>query len=54
MARNAVHAALARNTEMLIGRGHGRVVPVPERLVGTERIAYRDATGKFAEPGRWA
>jgi 6-phosphofructokinase 1 len=29
MARNAVHAALAGNTEMLIGRWHGRFVHVP-------------------------
>jgi 6-phosphofructokinase 1 len=29
MARNAVHAAMAGNTEMLIGRWHGRFVHVP-------------------------
>jgi 6-phosphofructokinase 1 len=29
MARNAVHAALAGNTEMLIGQWHGRFVHVP-------------------------
>ena len=29
MARNAVHAALAGNTEMLVGRWHGRFVHVP-------------------------
>jgi 6-phosphofructokinase 1 len=29
LARNAVHAALAGNTEMLIGRWHGRFVHVP-------------------------
>ena len=33
MARNAVHAALAGNTEMLIGRWHGRFVHVPMPLV---------------------
>jgi 6-phosphofructokinase 1 len=32
MARNAVHAALAGNTEMLIGRWHGRFVHVPMPL----------------------
>jgi 6-phosphofructokinase 1 len=29
MARNAVHAAMAGNTEILIGRWHGRFVHVP-------------------------
>ena len=33
MARNAVHAAMAGNTEMLIGRWHGRFVHVPLPLV---------------------
>lgn len=32
MARNAVHAALAGNTEVLIGRWHGRFVHVPMAL----------------------
>jgi 6-phosphofructokinase 1 len=32
MARNAVHAAMAGNTEMLIGRWHGRFVHVPMGL----------------------
>jgi 6-phosphofructokinase 1 len=32
MARNAVHAAMAGNTEMLIGRWHGRFVLVPSPL----------------------
>ncbi|MFZ5893826.1 MAG: ATP-dependent 6-phosphofructokinase [Myxococcota bacterium] len=32
MARNAVHAAMAGNTEMLIGRWHGRFVHVPMQL----------------------
>lgn len=32
MARNAVHAAMAGNTEMLIGRWHGRFVHVPMEL----------------------
>jgi 6-phosphofructokinase 1 len=33
MARNAVHAAMAGNTEMLIGQWHGRFVHVPLPLV---------------------
>ncbi len=32
MARNAVHAAMAGNTAMIIGRWHGRFVHVPMRL----------------------
>jgi 6-phosphofructokinase 1 len=32
MARNAVHAAMAGNTEVLIGRWHGRFVHVPMPL----------------------
>ena len=32
MARNAVHAAMAGNTEMLIGRWHGHFVHVPMPL----------------------
>ena len=32
MARNAVHAAMAGNTEMLIGRWHGRFVHLPVPL----------------------
>lgn len=32
MARNAVHAAMAGNTKMLIGRWHGRFVHVPMHL----------------------
>lgn len=37
MARNAVHAAMAGNTEMLIGRWHGRFVHVPMRLATSGR-----------------
>jgi 6-phosphofructokinase 1 len=33
MARNAVHAAMAGNTEMIIGQWHGRFVHVPLPLV---------------------
>lgn len=37
MARNAVHAAMAGNTEVLIGRWHGRFVHVPMSLATQER-----------------
>lgn len=37
MARNAVHAAMAGNTEMLIGRWHGHFVHVPMRLATLAR-----------------
>jgi 6-phosphofructokinase 1 len=37
MARNAVHAAMAGNTEMLIGRWHGRFVHVPMALATRKR-----------------
>jgi 6-phosphofructokinase 1 len=37
MARNAVHAAMAGNTEMLIGRWHGRFVHVPMKLATRSR-----------------
>jgi hypothetical protein len=37
MARNAVHAAMAGNTEMLIGRWHGRFVHVPMALAARSR-----------------
>jgi 6-phosphofructokinase 1 len=32
MARHAVHAAMAGNTEVLVGRWHGRFVHVPMAL----------------------
>ena len=44
MARNAVHAAMAGNTEMLIGRWHGRFVHVPIPLATRFRKEV-DATG---------
>ncbi len=44
MARNAVHAALAGNTNMLIGRWHGRFVHVPLPLV-TRFRKHVDTTG---------
>jgi 6-phosphofructokinase 1 len=37
MARNAVHAAMAGNTRMLIGRWHGRFVHVPMQLATRQR-----------------
>ncbi|HET9958304.1 MAG TPA: ATP-dependent 6-phosphofructokinase [Polyangiaceae bacterium] len=37
MARNAVHAGMAGNTEMLIGRWHGRFVHVPMELATRTR-----------------
>ena len=37
MARNAVHAAMSGNTEMLIGRWHGRFVHVPMPLATRNR-----------------
>jgi len=44
MARNAVHAALAGNTELLIGRWHGRFVHVPMALATRNRKQV-DPTG---------
>jgi 6-phosphofructokinase 1 len=37
LARNVVHAAMAGNTKMLIGRWHGRFVHVPMALATRER-----------------
>jgi 6-phosphofructokinase 1 len=44
MARNAVHAAMAGNTAMLIGRWHNRFVHVPMELATRERKEV-DPTG---------
>jgi 6-phosphofructokinase 1 len=44
MARNAVHAAMAGNTNMLIGRWHGRFVHVPMPLATRFRKQV-DVTG---------
>jgi 6-phosphofructokinase 1 len=44
MARNAVHAAMAGNTNMLIGRWHGRFVHVPLPLATRFRKQV-DVTG---------
>jgi hypothetical protein len=38
MARNAVHAAMAGNTAMLIGRWHGRFVHVPMTLTSRRSL----------------
>lgn len=37
MARNAVHGAMAGNTEMILGRWHGRFVHVPMKLATRAR-----------------
>ena len=37
LARNAVHAAMAGNTAMLVGRWHGRFVHVPMALATRHR-----------------
>jgi len=60
MARNAVHAAMAGNTEMLIGRWHGRFVHVPMPLATRFRkqvdvaqelwLSVLEATG---QPASW-
>jgi 6-phosphofructokinase 1 len=44
MARNAVHAAMAGNTGMLVGRWHGRFVHVPMALATRQRKEV-DPTG---------
>lgn len=44
MARNAVHAAMAGNTAMLVGRWHGRFVHVPMELATRQRKEV-DPTG---------
>jgi 6-phosphofructokinase 1 len=44
MARNAVHAAMAGNTELLIGRWHGRFVHVP-MPIATRFRKQVDTTG---------
>jgi 6-phosphofructokinase 1 len=61
MARNAVHCAMAGNTEVLIGRWHGRFVHVPMPLTTRFRkqvdvhgdlwMAVVESTG---QPVRWA
>lgn len=61
LARNAVHAAMAGNTEMLVGRWHGRFVHVPMPLATRFRkqvdtagdlwMAVAESTG---QPTSWA
>lgn len=46
LARNAVHAAMAGNTNMLIGRWHGRFVHVPMHLATRYRKQV-DITGNL-------
>ena len=48
MARNAVHAAMAGNTEMLIGQWHGRFVHVPLALATRYPQAGRRQRGPLA------
>jgi 6-phosphofructokinase 1 len=62
LARNAVHAAMAGNTEMLVGRWHGRFVHVPMPLATRYRkqvdthgdlwTAVIESTGQPAAWGR--
>jgi 6-phosphofructokinase 1 len=46
MARNAVHAAMAGNTAMLVGRWHGRFVHVP-MAVATQKRKEVDPKGEL-------
>jgi 6-phosphofructokinase 1 len=48
MARNAVHAAMAGNTNMLIGRWHGRFVHVPMALATRFRKQVESTRQPFA------
>jgi 6-phosphofructokinase 1 len=61
MARNAVHAAMAGNTEMLIGRWHGRFVHVPMPLatrfrkqVDTSGDLWMAVVESTGQPVSWA
>jgi 6-phosphofructokinase 1 len=61
MARNAVHAALAGNTEVLIGRWHGRFVHVPMPLatrfrkqVDTHSDLWMSVVESTGQPVSWA
>jgi 6-phosphofructokinase 1 len=61
MARNAVHAAMAGNTEMLIGRWHGRFVHVPMPLatrfrkqVDTAGDLWMSVVESTGQPLSWA
>lgn len=61
MARNAVHAAMAGNTAMLIGRWHGHCVHVPmalairdRRHVDTEGDLWMSVIEATGQPRQWA
>jgi 6-phosphofructokinase 1 len=60
MARNAVHAAMAGNTEVLIGRWHGRFVHVPMPLatrfrkqVDTSADLWMSVVESTGQPVAW-
>jgi 6-phosphofructokinase 1 len=60
MARNAVHAAMAGNTEVLIGRWHGRFVHVPMPLatrfrkqVDTHSDLWMSVVESTGQPVSW-
>lgn len=60
MARNAVHAAMAGNTELLIGRWHGRFVHVPMPLatrfrkqVDTHSDLWMSVVESTGQPVSW-
>jgi 6-phosphofructokinase 1 len=60
LARNAVHAAMAGNTEMLVGRWHGRFVHVPMPLatryrkqVDTDGDLWTAVVESTGQPPAW-
>jgi 6-phosphofructokinase 1 len=60
MARNAVHAAMAGNTEVLIGQWHGRFVHVPMPLatrfrkqVDTHSDLWMSVVESTGQPMSW-
>jgi 6-phosphofructokinase 1 len=61
MARNAVHAAMAGNTEMLVGRWHGRFVHVPlplatryRKQVDTTSDLWMSVVESTGQPLAWS
>src|SRR6185295_17627599 len=61
MARHAVHAAMAGNTEMLIGRWHGRFVHVPlplatryRKQVDTTSDLWMSVVESTGQPLSWS
>jgi hypothetical protein len=61
LARNAVHAAMAGNTDMLIGRWHGRFVHVPMPLttrfrkqVDTADELWMSVVESTGQPRSWS